>query len=123
MPVRVAHRTTRIRLRASSLKGEFCTENAEIRLDGLRVCERHAERLQLEERVAYWRAMLAHVELWSREARSRGRGDVVRLLQIEQARSTAALERVYEDLEESRDGDSEDGSGDARTPPLLPPLP
>jgi hypothetical protein len=103
-----------------TLRGEYCTEYAEGRLDGLRLCERHAERLRLEERVAYWRAMLAHIRLWSVEARSRKRDDVVRLLEIERARSTAALERVYEELRHSRDG--EDGSRDGRAPHLLPPL-
>ena len=101
-----------------TLKGEYCEEKSEVRLDGLRVCERHAYRLQLEERAAYWRAMLAHIRLWSGEARSRERDDVVRLLEIERARSTAALERVYEELQESRYGDGNDGSGDGRAPPL-----
>jgi hypothetical protein len=101
-----------------TLGGEYCTENGEVRTDGLRLCERHAERLRLEERVAYWLAMLAHIRLWSGEARSRERDDVVRLLEIERARSTAALERVYEELRNSRDG--EDGSRDGRAPPLVP---
>ena len=99
-----------------TLRGEYCTENGEVRPDGLRLCERHADRLGLEERVAYWRAMLAHVELWSAQARSRGRGDMVHLLEIERARSTAALERVYEELHKSRDG--EGASGNGRAPPL-----
>jgi hypothetical protein len=103
-----------------TLKGECCTVNGEVRPDGLRLCERHAERLRLEDRVAYWLAMLAHIWLWSGEARSRERDDVVRLLEIERARSTAALERVYEELRNSRDG--EDGLRDGRSPPLLPPL-
>ena len=103
-----------------TLRGEYCTEYGDVRPDGLRLCERHSERLRLEERVAYWLAMLAHVRLWSGEARSRESDDVVRLLEIEQARSTAALEHVYEQLRYSRDG--EDGSRDGRAPPLLPPL-
>jgi hypothetical protein len=103
-----------------TLRGEYCTEYAEGRPDGLRLCERHAERLRLEERMVYWRAMLAHIRLWSEEARSRKRDDVVRLLEIERARSTAALERVYEELRRSRDG--EDGSRDGRAPHPLPPL-
>jgi hypothetical protein len=78
-----------------TLRGEYCTEYGEVRPDGLKLCERHAERLRLEERVAYWLAMLAHIRLWSGEARSRKRDDVVRLLEIERARSTAALEHVY----------------------------
>ena len=103
-----------------TLKGEYCTENGEVRLDGLRLCNRHAGLLRLEERMAYWQAMLAHVELWSGEARRRGRADVVRLLEIERAKASVALGRTSEDLhelEESRDGDEqdgEDGSGDGR---------
>jgi hypothetical protein len=83
-----------------TLKGEYCTENGEVRLDGLMLCNRHAGLLRLEERMAYWKAMLAHVELWSGEARRRGRADVVRLLEIERARASAALGRTSEDLEE-----------------------
>jgi hypothetical protein len=76
----------------------------------LRLCERHAERLRLEEQATCWRAILAHIELWSGEARNRERDDILRLLQIEHLRAPAALERVLEDLEESRDGDGKDGS-------------
>jgi hypothetical protein len=77
-----------------ALKGEYCTEEGEIRLDGLRLCNRHADQIRLEERVAYWRAILAHIELWSGEARSRSRWDIVRLLEIERARLSAALGRA-----------------------------
>ena len=97
---------------------------SEVRLDGLRLCERHATQLRLRERVAYWRAILAHIRLWSGEARSRGRGDVVRLLEIELARAEAAIERASEELQRSRDGEEvkvggngKAGSGDVRTPP------
>jgi hypothetical protein len=113
-----------------TLKGEYCKENAEVRLDGSRLCERHASRLRLDERVAYWRAILAHIRLWSGEARTRGREDVVGLLEIERTRASTALERVYEELHSSLDGkvsrDGEDGevdSGDGRAPPpWWPPL-
>ena len=98
----------------------------------MRLCNRHAGILRLEERMAYWQAMLAHVELWSGEARRRGRGETVHLLEIERARASAALGRTSEDLEaleESRDEDEqdgEDGSGDGRGDgmgsPLWPPL-
>ena len=104
-----------------TLKGEYCPENREVRLDGLRLCNRHADRLRLEERAAYCRAMLAHTELWSREARSRGRDDVVHLLEIERLRTSAALERAYEALQKSQDGEEEeDGSGNGRAPPYGP---
>jgi hypothetical protein len=103
-------------------EGRWCAETGEVKLDGLRLCERHAERIRLEERATCWRAILAHIKLWSGEARNRERDDVLRLLEIEQLRASAALDRVLEDLEESRDGDGEDGSGNGRAPPLLPQL-
>jgi hypothetical protein len=105
-----------------TLKGEYCAENGDFGLDGLRLCERHAYQLRLEERAIYWRAMLAHAELWSGEARSRGRDDVVSVLEIERARSAAALGRVLEDLEESRDWDGGDSSGDGRGSSLWQPF-
>ena len=102
-----------------TLRGEYCPEDAEVRLDGLTLCERHAEGLRLEERVTYWRAILAHVELWSGEARRRSREDVVRLLEIERARVLAELERAKEDENVHR---GEDASGEGRAPPLWKPL-
>ena len=102
-----------------SLKGEYCPEDAEVRLDGLTLCERHAEWLRLEERATYWRTILAHVELWSGEARRRGRADVARLLEIERARVLAELERGTQ-VEDGRHG--EDGSSDGRAPPIWKPL-
>jgi len=105
-----------------TLKGAYCGVGGQVRLDGLLLCNQHARQLRLEERVAYWRAILAHVELWSAEARTRGRDDVVRLLGVERTRASAALGHVLEDLGESRDGDSgggQGGSGDGRGPPYV----
>lgn len=93
-------------------------------MDGLRLCGRHADRLRLQERAAYWRAILAHVDLWSGEARRRGRGDVVGLLDVERARASAALERTSAELQRNRDGRIPDGAGDGvgEGPPRWPPL-
>ena len=110
-----------------TLRGESCPENREVELDGLRVCERHADRLRLEEQAAYCRAILAHVALWSGEARRRGRRDVVGLLEFERARVSASLGRANEELEKSREGGGENG-GDGEDGPggggrlLWPPL-
>ena len=122
----------------STLKGEYCRQRGQLSLDGLLLCESHARQLRLEERVAYCRAMLAHIELWSREARTRGREDIVDLLGIERTKASAALGRILlEDLERSEgDGSSGDGmdgngkgadgkdgkGGDGRVIPLWPPL-
>jgi hypothetical protein len=100
-----------------TLKGECCLEKGCVELEGLWLCERHVYRLWLEERVAFWRAMLAHIRLWSGEARSRGRDDLVVRLEKLRARSAAALGCILEDLEESRDLDGENGSGVGRDPP------
>ena len=100
-----------------TLKGECCLEKACVELEGLWLCEGHAYRLWLEERVVFWRAMLAHTELWSGEARRRGRDDVVGRLEKLRARSATALGGILEDLEESRDLASENGSGEGRDPP------
>jgi hypothetical protein len=119
----------------STLKGEYCGKRGHVSLDGLLLCETHAQRLRLEERVAYCRAMLAHIELWSRAARTRGRQDIVDLLGIERRRASEALGRVLlEDLERGegdgasgngRDGNGKRGDGkggDGRVIPLWPPL-
>ena len=100
-----------------TLQGEYCTQNGEVKLDSSMFCNRHADRLRVKERVTYWRAMLAHVELWSGEARRQGRDDVVGCLEKVWARSAAALGCILEDLEESRDLDGENGSGEGRDPP------
>jgi hypothetical protein len=127
-----------------TLKGEYCGENSEVRLDGLRLCERHTTQLRLQERLAYWWAMVAHIELWSGEAHRRGRKDVVGLLEVEWERASGALEIAYDALQSNRDGrspegedgkisrdgkvsrdgeDGEGGSGDGRAPPpWWPPL-
>jgi hypothetical protein len=125
-----------------TLKGEYCSQRGQLRLDGLLLCAAHAQRLRLEEREAYWRAMLAHIELWSRAARSRGREDIVDLLEIERTKVSAALGRILllEDLGrgegDGTSGDRRDGNGkgadgkgdgkgggDGRVIPLWPPLP
>jgi hypothetical protein len=103
-----------------TLKGEYCGQRAHVSLDGLLLCEAHAREIRLEERVAYCRAILAHIELWSKEARSRGREDIVDLLEIERRKASAALGRVLEELERApvtlvsgngRDGNGKGGDG------------
>ena len=83
------------------VEGEYCENPGTQRtIDGL-LCEKHARQLGLEERIACWRAILLHIELWTKTAHRRGREDIVRLLQLERAEAAAALERAYEDLEQA----------------------
>jgi hypothetical protein len=83
---------------SNTLKGGYCENLGTQRTMNVLLCEKHAKQFELEERVACWEAILLHVELWSREARRRGREDVVRLLKLERAEAAAALERAHEDL-------------------------
>ena len=80
-------------------EGASCWQAAEEKVDGLLLCERHALEARLEGQVECWEEMLFHIDLWSREARRRERPVVVRLLDVERARATAAIERAYEDLD------------------------
>ena len=79
--------------------GASCWQATEEKVDGLHLCERHALEARLEGQVECWEEMLFHIDLWSREARRRERPGVVRLLNVERARATAAIERAYEDLD------------------------
>jgi hypothetical protein len=99
-----------------TLKGGYCEKQGEVRLDGLLLCKRHARRLRLEEQVACWLAILLHIELWSRAARSRGHKDVVRLLKVERARAAGALGHAREELEQT---EAEAGPrGEGRSSPM-----
>ena len=83
---------------SDTLTGGYCEKPGMHRtIDGL-LCEQHARRFGLEERIACWEAILLHIELWSKAARRRGREDIVRLLHLERAEAAAALERAYKDL-------------------------
>ena len=86
---------------SDTLTGGYCEKAGTQRtIDGL-LCEQHARRFGLEERIACWEAILLHIELWSKAARRRGREDIVRLLQLERAEAAAALERAYKDLKQA----------------------
>src|SRR5215213_4978865 len=84
-----------------TLTGGYCEKPGTQRtIDGL-LCEQHARQLGLEEHIVCWEAILLHIELWSKAARRRGREDIVRLLQLEQAEAAAALKRAHEDVEKA----------------------
>ena len=75
-----------------------CTETATEIVDGLLLCERHALEAKLEGQIACWEGILAHVDLWSREATRRDRPDVVGLLDIERTKAISAMDRASADL-------------------------
>lgn len=82
--------------------GTFCAEPGKVDLEGLVFCEKHALEVKLEEQIACWGGMLFHIDLWSREATRRKRGDVVRLLEVQRAEAAWAIERACADLDRGR---------------------
>jgi hypothetical protein len=79
-----------------------CAQPAKVNVDGLVFCDKHALEAKLEGQIACWDGILAHVELWSREASRRDRPDIVGLLEIQRAEATSAIARAYEDLDLAR---------------------
>lgn len=82
--------------------GTSCAEPGKVDLEGLVFCEKHALEVRLKGQISCWRGMLFHIDLWSREATRRERGDVVRLLEVQRAEAAWAIERAYADLDRSR---------------------
>ena len=79
-----------------------CAEAAKEKVDGLPLCERHALEAKLEGQIECWGEMLFHIELWSRDASRKNRMRIVELLDVERAKTTAAIDRAYEDLDALR---------------------
>jgi hypothetical protein len=90
--------------------GAPCAKAGEEIIDGLLLCERHALEAKLEGQIECWDGILAHVDLWSREASRRDRPDIVGLLEVERVKATSAIARAYEDLDLAR---SETSGGEA----------
>src|ERR671921_1871876 len=70
--------------------GVSCVEAAKEKVDGLLLCERHSLEAKLEGQIECWGGMLFHIDLWSREASRRQRGDVVELLEVQRVEATSA---------------------------------
>ena len=79
-----------------------CEREAKVELDGLLLCEKHALQAKLEGQIECWRAILAHIDLWSREATCRDRPEIAELLKVERLKVEAAIERASRELELAR---------------------
>jgi hypothetical protein len=73
-----------------------------VEVDGLMLCERHALQAKLEGQIECFRAILAHIGLWSKEATRRQRPQIAELLEVERLKVEAATERASRDLELAR---------------------
>ena len=79
--------------------GAPCPKVGKENVDGLLLCERHALEAKLEGQIECWGGMLFHIDLWSREAARRDRGDVVELLEVQRVEANSARHRAYSDLD------------------------
>jgi hypothetical protein len=79
--------------------GTPCAKAAEEDVDGLLLCERHALEAKLEGQIECWEEMLFHIDLWSRQAARRDRGDIVGLLEVERGQATSAKQRACDELD------------------------
>src|SRR5919112_2073840 len=79
--------------------GASCEEAAKEKVDGLLLCQRHALEVKLEGQISCWGEMLFHIDLWSREASRRQRGDVVGLLEDQRLEATSARQKAYAELD------------------------
>jgi hypothetical protein len=79
-----------------------CEREAEEELDGLVLCEKHVLQTKLEGQAECWRAILAHIQLWSREAIRRERPGIAQLVEVERLKVEAATERASRDLKLAR---------------------
>src|SRR5215207_9888615 len=86
--------------------GVPCQQEAEEKVDGLLLCERHALEVKLEGQISCCGEMLFHIDLWSREAARREREDVVERLEVQRVEATSARHRAYEDLDVLRSSET-----------------
>ena len=102
-----------------------CAEPIEEEVDGLLLCERHAFEAKLEGQIECWSEMLLHIELWSKEASRKNRGQIFELLDVERARAAATREKACDDLDTLRSSETlgeevaPGGGGLFRRDPLL----
>src|SRR5215208_5862250 len=75
----------------------FCMESAKVELNGLMLCEKHTLEAKLEGQITCWEAMLAHLDLWSREAIRRDRPEIAGLLEVERLEAVTAIEQASRD--------------------------
>ena len=75
-----------------------CVREGMVEVDGLMLCERHALEAKLEGQIECWRAIVAHIDLWSREATRREWPEIRELLEVERLKVEAATERASREL-------------------------
>jgi hypothetical protein len=81
-----------------TLKGEHCEERSEVMLDGLLLCERHANQLEAQDKIDLLGGIISCLDLCLSNLALRRDTSVVRLLRAERAAAAAEMEPAYEEL-------------------------
>jgi hypothetical protein len=81
-----------------TLKGGYCEERSEVRLDGLLLCERHARQLEAQDKIDLLRGIISCLNLCLSNLALRRDTNLVGLLRAERAAAARELGPTYEEL-------------------------
>jgi hypothetical protein len=81
-----------------TLKGGHCEERAEVMLDGLLLCERHAHQLEAQDKVDLLRGIISCLDLCLSNLALRRDTNLVQLLRAKRAAAAAEMKPAYEEL-------------------------
>jgi hypothetical protein len=84
-----------------TLKGGYCEEKGEVRLDGLLLCERHAHQLEAQEKIDLLRGIISCLELCLSNLALRRDTTLVGLLRAQRAGAARELELAYQELSQA----------------------
>ena len=85
----------------ATLKGEYCEQIGEVRLDGLLLCNRHARQLESQDKIALLQGIISCLELCLRNITLRRDTTLVGLLRAERAGAARELELAYQELRQA----------------------
>ena len=85
----------------ATLKGEYCEERAEARLDGLLLCERHARQLESQDKIDLLQGIISCLELCLSNITLRRDKSLVGLLRAQRAGAARELELAYQELSQA----------------------
>jgi hypothetical protein len=85
----------------ATLKGEYCEQIGEVRLDGLLLCNRHARRLESQDRIDLLRGIISCLELCLSNLALRRDKSLVGLLRAQRAAAARELELAYQELRQA----------------------
>ena len=84
-----------------TLKGGHCEERAEVMLDGLLLCERHAHQLEGQDKVDLLRGIISCLDLCLSNLALRRDKNLVGLLRARRAGAARELELAYQELRQA----------------------